>query len=309
MAIQGGNGSRPRRSALLVVLVVALLVLGALGLAERGRQPPAERPLPLPDLPVPATLVRGVVITVVVVLVVLLLLVVRGRSPHSQPPPPTTRGQWVVRVLLLALVVVLLSQDRLQDEVRDRLAAVTGRGEEAAAPATDTYSAPFWSWPVGVGLALLVGTVAVLVALAVRRSASPPEQRARLPADLRAALGAGRGELAAGDPPRDAVIGCYRAMERSLAGAGTRRSVADTPTDLLEAAVASGLVRSDAAGTLTDLFRLVRFSDRPVPPGSVQAAVRALDELDAEIVRALDARAADRARHGSAAPTVPRRHR
>ena len=69
-----------------------------------------------------------------------------------------------------------------------------------------------------------------------------------------------------------ALIGDYegataqlnRAMERSLADAGSPPRLADTPAEVLGRATASGLVRSAWASTLTGLFRRARYSSHPM---------------------------------------------
>lgn len=278
----------------MVVLGVAMLALGAAGLAARGGYQPSDQPLTLPDLTVPVAVLLAVLVIAAAIIVV---LGVRPRGPGRRRSEPVSRGAWVGRVVLIVVALILLSQDR----IRDPLADIARSGSGPPGPATETADpAPFWSWPVAVGFALLVVAVTLLVALALRRSTAASSQPSlqeaaeaddvRLATHLRAAVGAGRAAIHPAEPERTSIIGCYRAMEQSLAGAGAQRSKTDTPTDLLDRAVRSGLVTSDAAATLTDLFRLVRFTDRPVPAGSVEAASQALDQLDAEISRAVDAR-------------------
>jgi len=96
-------------------------------------------------------------------------------------------------------------------------------------------------------------------------------------------------------------------MERSLADRGTRRSVADTPDELLARAVAAGTVRGPAASTLTTLFYEARFSTHPVAAAQRAAASAALDELAAELEAAEAAEAAEQAKRAaaSAAPATP----
>jgi Domain of unknown function (DUF4129) len=99
--------------------------------------------------------------------------------------------------------------------------------------------------------------------------------------NLRDAVESGRAALRELDDARAAIIACYLAMERSLAGAGAGRDIAETPDELLARAASAGLVRGEAAGRLTALFYEARFSSHPLPASSKAAAQRALSELAA----------------------------
>jgi hypothetical protein len=102
---------------------------------------------------------------------------------------------------------------------------------------------------------------------------------------LRAAVESGRTALRELDDARAAIIACYLAMERSLAGAGAARDAAETPDELLARAAGSGLVRGDAASRLTALFYEARFSSHPLPAASRTAAQQALSDLAASLAR------------------------
>jgi hypothetical protein len=117
--------------------------------------------------------------------------------------------------------------------------------------------------------------------------------------DLRKAVESGRTALRELDDARAAIIACYVAMERSLAGAGAARGPAETPDELLARAVSAGQARGDAAGRLTVLFYEARFSSHPVPAASKTAAQRALAELAASLGTAATAAPAGA---GEAAP-------
>jgi hypothetical protein len=105
------------------------------------------------------------------------------------------------------------------------------------------------------------------------------------PDELRAAVELGRDALRDLDDARAAIIACYVAMEHSLAEAGTARSVTDTPDELLAKAAACGLVRGEAASTLTALFYEARFSTHPLGHGQREAAELALSQLAADLGR------------------------
>ena len=117
----------------------------------------------------------------------------------------------------------------------------------------------------------------------LRRPAAPLVIEDMGTEELREAVESGRAALAEISDARAAIIACYVAMERSLADRGTRRTVADTPDELLARAVGAGTVRGPAASSLTALFYEARFSTHPVADRQRAAASAALDELAAEL--------------------------
>jgi hypothetical protein len=97
------------------------------------------------------------------------------------------------------------------------------------------------------------------------------------------ALAAGEQALRAEPDPRSAIIGCYAAMERSLAEAGSPAQAADTPAEILARATAGGLVKSTWAGTLTGLFRRARYSTHPMTEDDRTAAMGALVQVRSDL--------------------------
>ena len=142
--------------------------------------------------------------------------------------------------------------------------------------------------------ALLVVALIAAIVIAIRWSARirPP---ARLPGhllededheDLREAVESGRSALRARDDDvRAAIIACYLAMEQRLAERGAKRSVADTPDELLARATRSKIVRGTAPARLTALFYEARFSSHPMNQSQRQVAEQALDELAAALTQ------------------------
>jgi hypothetical protein len=124
-----------------------------------------------------------------------------------------------------------------------------------------------------------------------RRSAAPvfagPEP-VSAPGPLAEALAAGAQALREDPDPRTAIIGCYVAMERSLAEAGSPAKAADTPAEVLARATAGGLVRSSCASTLTGLFRRARYSSHPMTEDDRAAAMEALAEVRAGLGETAD---------------------
>jgi hypothetical protein len=154
-----------------------------------------------------------------------------------------------------------------------------------------------------LGLAVLA-VIAAFVILLRRRRHYPGASADLSPEDddgaaLRTAVQAGRTALTGLTEARKAIIACYLAMERSLGEAGAARGAAETPDELLARASAAGLLRGDAAATLTGLFYAARFSSRAVQPGARQTALRALDAISADLRAGGKSRPPDRT--GSAA--------
>jgi hypothetical protein len=101
--------------------------------------------------------------------------------------------------------------------------------------------------------------------------------------ELRRAVESGRTALRTVDDARAAIIACYLAMERSLARAGTARTVAETPDELLGRAAAAGLIHGPAAARLTGLFYEARFSSHPLHASAKDDARQALEAISAEL--------------------------
>ncbi|GAA1949447.1 DUF4129 domain-containing protein [Kitasatospora viridis] len=99
---------------------------------------------------------------------------------------------------------------------------------------------------------------------------------------LAEAIASGRRALL-GDDARAAVIACYAAMEESLADSGVTRELADSPSDLLARAVATGSVPQPEATALTELFREARYSRHPMGTPELDRARAALDTIAAQL--------------------------
>ncbi|GAB2737032.1 DUF4129 domain-containing protein [Kitasatospora kifunensis] len=170
---------------------------------------------------------------------------------------------------------------------------------------------------ITLGLAMLV-----LLVLAWRRLRKPaktgktstPRRVRTTEQELAEAVSSARRALLHGNDARAAVIACYLAMEESLAASGVERLIADSPTDLLERAVAAGTLRDAEASTLTTLFREARFSQHPMGQTHLDQAKAALDAIAEQLAdriaeraraaaEAAEARA--RATSGSQAPSQP----
>ncbi|MFJ8433970.1 DUF4129 domain-containing protein [Kitasatospora sp. NPDC094019] len=142
----------------------------------------------------------------------------------------------------------------------------------------------FGAFGILLVIAVVVGLVLLLRMRIVRRRppTSLPAAPGRSEDALAAAVVTGRRALTGADA-RAAVIACYAAMESSLAASGLSRRAPDSPTELLERAVADDRVDPVHARALTALFREARYSTHPMDETHVGRARTALDALAARL--------------------------
>jgi Domain of unknown function (DUF4129) len=288
-------------AAARLAAAVALLVLAAAGARAREH-------IRLSIIRTVATGASTVVDIVVLLLVaaaaVILagLVVMLGRRRRRrddefsrEPEPAGTRWQRAVAVLAVVALIALV--------VSAVIAAIHGfrGGRSGSAYRAPTVPAlphlPAENPAPSAGLVILVplAGLVVLAALALvvvwqhqrrtARAAAPPGAGAAdtgphpAVSPLAAAVASGTSALAAIAGPREAIIGCYAAMEESLAAAGSPRLAADTPEELLDRVVSGGFIRTSAAARLTALFREARFSPHRLGDAQRGAAESALADI------------------------------
>ncbi len=187
---------------------------------------------------------------------------------------------------LLLLPFAALGLSRILQRFRARQAAAAAAAQRAGPRNGATIHVHVGNpWPLLVFFVVVALAAAALTMYRRRRALPPlPQQDADPDAEpLAAALAAGARALHEDPDPRTAIIGCYAAMERSLADAGLPPRIADTPAEVLSRATASGLVRSAWAATLTGLFRQARYSSHPMSEADRAAAVDALAQVRADL--------------------------
>jgi hypothetical protein len=191
-------------------------------------------------------------------------------------------------VLVLPFVVFGLA--RILAKLREHKFAphsgtLAGAGAGAGPPGGGHHATPGSPWPVFVLFAVVALTAGALTVWRHRRAVTLvfAETGPDAVDPLADALAAGEQALHGDPDPRTAIIGCYAAMERSLADAGSPAKAADTPTEVLARATAGGVVRSTWAGTLTGLFRRARYSSHPMTEADRAAAMGALDQVRADL--------------------------
>jgi Domain of unknown function (DUF4129) len=277
---KGERGGADMRRAAAVLLLVAV---AAIGLRAGGTFSAAENPQILGlSWQVFYWTIAGA--EVVLFLAGIVLLIIRLIWAREGGRPLQRRRTSLWWLLLLPLMVFGLAKIlRMRQRVAPPRATATHAATTAGAVAHHPQGNP---WPLLVLFAAL--TIAAIALTSYRRRRPTVLRAPDSPADataapLAAALAAGERALHDDSDPRAAIIGCYAAMERSLADAGSPPRLADTPAEVLGRATASGLVRSAWAGTLTGLFRRARYSSHPMTEADRAAAIGALAQVQADL--------------------------
>jgi hypothetical protein len=284
--------------------LVLLVILVAVGLRGQVTAPRWDGPLKSDGVPI------GLALEVVLAA---LLIVTLRRDAVTRPAydwrPPTGEPadvepaaalrlalQWVLGACMAAVAVVLLTDLHLhffRKTTPPRLPPPqSGKPPPRRLPIGHggglTLHIPWGPILYGLLVAALVAAVVISIwwSTRLRRPAPPLVIKDLSSEELQEAVESGRAALAEIDDARAAIIACYVAMERSLADRGAKRSVADTPDELLARAVAAGIVAGPAASRLTALFYQARFSSHPVAAAQRAAASAALDQLADELATA-----------------------
>jgi hypothetical protein len=268
------------RRAAAVLLLVAV---AAIGLRAGGTFSSAENPQILGlSWHVFYWTIAGA--EVVLALAGIALLIARLIWARKSGKPLERRRRSLWWLLLLPLLVFGLAKIlRMRQRVAPPRATASHAATTAGAVAHHPQGNP---WPLLVLFAALAIAAVALTSYRRRRPSLRPAPDAAADgtaAPLAAALAAGERALHADADPRAAIIGCYAAMERSLADAGSPPRLADTPAEVLGRATAGGLVRSAWAGTLTGLFRRARYSSHPMTEADRAAAIGALAQVQSDL--------------------------
>jgi hypothetical protein len=271
--------ARPIVVALLLIVVLA--GISAAGPAVGGRGPWRQDALGL-----------GIALEIGLGLLQIAVAIRVRRSPGAGRLATVLRSgvrtlAAAVMILIVAVAVANLTGTRHGGAV---LKVITGKPKKPAKlakfPKGSVVSGAYLSYVLYALILLIVIIACVVLVTRLRRSApggypdEPAEDEAE---ELRRAVESGRTALRAVDDARAAIIACYLAMEGSLAKAGTARTLAETPDELLGRAAASGLIHGPAAARLTGLFYEARFSSHPLPASVKDDARQSLEAISAEL--------------------------
>jgi len=279
-----GRGARSGVDARRAAAVLLLVAVAAVGLRAGGAFSAAGGFLGMSG----HALYGVLAVTEAILAAAGLVLLIAGYVLSRRDGPSARKRRSIWWVLLLPVVTFGLA--RILARLRGHAAVRHGAGIPAARGAAGAAHAhtlpPGSSWPL-LGLFAAVALMAgLLTAYRRRRDAAlafgkPAPGPAAEP--LAEALAAGAQALQEDPDPRTAIIGCYAAMERTLADAGSPAQSADTPAEVLARAAEGGLVRSEWAGTLTALFRRARYSSHPMTEADRAAALGALAQVRADL--------------------------
>lgn len=279
--------------------VTALLAVAAVGLRSRGALSAASRPVAAVATGRALGVVFGAMEGIGALACIALLVLVFRRSRRKRKPTDQLHVEqeqmtpWWSRALalLVTLAVVTVPLVLLALGFRGHPHGSAFRPATPAGPAGSplarsghgaTGGASWWL----AGALTAAGVAAVGLTRSARRQPAEVAEANRpvpLAERLAAATSAASAALGSSGDPRAAIMACYAAMERSLAGAGAPPAVADTPAEVLDRATAAGLVRSAAAAALTGLFRRARYSQHALAEEDRAAALSALAGIRADL--------------------------
>lgn len=294
----GGRGPDPRLRA---VVVVALLCVAAVAL--RARQGLDWEQLAEPVEVRWARVLLGTILLLVLITIARRMLkrLRRPRPPrpgdddHAEPEgePISWQLKLLFGLLVLAalavafFVVSSLTPPQAPPPPRPRQIPFDNGSSTPGGPDART------SWTVLVLVALVLAGSALATRWAARRAQDPAGQEDLDEAQedevdlLVAAVDAADEGLHRHADPRAAVLAAYAAMAGQLSGGLARRGRAgrrsDTATELLDRAVAAGLVDGAPARTLTELFREARFSEHPMGEDARRSALDCLARVRGEL--------------------------
>jgi len=220
-------------------------------------------------------------------IVVLIVMVRRLRRRLEEdaeglpPPPPPPRWVSMVAWLIVAAVflIPLLTANRQGREPQPTPTPTAAPGAGRASGAEDQRRPSSW---VIVGFAAGAAAAAAALAFAARRRGSIDEDREPLPELLRHVVGVvddSIGDIERDPDPRRAIIRTYARMEAVLARGGIPRRPSETPLEYIDGALRTLAIPAAPVRSLTDLFEIARFSDRPIDISMKRRAIDCLLDI------------------------------
>jgi Domain of unknown function (DUF4129) len=207
--------------------------------------------------------------------------------PAGSAPP--RRSPWLQTLTQLAtlanfiVLAYLLSKHLLPlADFMGQAGGSAGGGAQESLP-----SAPFLVTWTFAGLALAAGCAAVGLALWFAAAGYLTRwferDEAETPPPLAEAVEESLEDLRGEMDARRAITRCFARFERAAAAAGLERRPWQTAMEFMHAALSRLPAPPSAVRTLTALFELARFSDRPLGSVERDRALAALDDVKAAI--------------------------
>jgi len=289
----------------LALPLSALALVAAVMAASSGTGEGTSRLRAGPSSIVFTVLVTFLAVAVVLVLVALVLVATNVRTARADQAPAEPRR----RRLTMAVVVTALAAfiAFLLFRLRKHPFVPRARGGAAAPGAPHVGSSPIHFVPAasyvtaGIVLALVLGFLALPVLLRARRGGftglrgldgAPlePGDVAGSPDDdgevMRAVAAVRLADPSEEPDVRRAVVTAYLHMAAAAAAAGAPRGRGETAQEFLVTLLDSLGVRSGPARDLTAVFERARYSDEPVGEAERATALRALEEIRADLAAA-----------------------
>jgi protein-S-isoprenylcysteine O-methyltransferase Ste14 len=225
----------------------------------------------------------GAAIVVLIVVVRRLRRRLEEAAEGLEPRPP--RPWWVSMVAWLIVAAVFLIPLLFFRNGRDREPQPTptptaAPGSNQTGGTAEDRSRPS-AWVI-VGFVAGAAAAAAALAFAARRPASIEEDREPLPELLRHVVGVVDDSISniERDPdPRRAIIRAYARMEAVLARGGIPRRPSETPLEYIDGALRTLAIPAAPARSITDLFEIARFSDRPIDVSMKRRAIDCLLDI------------------------------
>jgi Domain of unknown function (DUF4129) len=268
----------------LVAVLLAVVAWAATGIRAGGANGPARTISPA----LSGTL-NAVVAAAWGAGVVLLIVMVRRlrrrleEDPEGLDPRPPPKPWWVTMIawLIVAavfLIPVLTFRNRQAREPQPTPTAAPGSDPSIGTP-EDPARPSTW---VIVGFVAGAAVAAAALAFAARRPPSIGDDREPLPELQRAVVGVvdeSIGDIEREPDPRRAIIRAYARMETVLARGGIPRRPSETPLEYIEGALRTLAIPAAPARSLTELFEIARFSDRPIDVSMKRRAIDCLLDI------------------------------
>ena len=220
----------------------------------------------------------------------LVVLIVVGRrlrrrlaeDDEGLEPPPVpwwvTMVAWLI-VAAVFLMVLVTFRNGQEGQPRPAPAPTAAPGDLTSDTREDQRRPSAW---VIVGFVAGAAAAAAALAFVARRTASIEEDREPLPELRRHVVGVvddSINDIERDPDPRRAIIRAYTRMEAVLARGGIPRRPSETPLEYIDGALRTLAIPAGPARSLTDLFEIARFSDRPIDISMKRRAIDCLLDI------------------------------